>query len=112
MTIIYDRKEFQNRTKPVNDHLDLIGIVPDTLIGHFFLTRLSELMQYCSRHPQYHIMSILPHQVKVNRPVEAARFFVLAEGDADPELWYSPPFNQKNYEELKIHKFDRCQRLA
>ncbi len=104
--LAYDHKEFQNQTKPVNDHLDLCGIVPDTLIGYFFSTRLPELIQYCKTHPQYHIMSLLPNQVKVNRSVEAARLFILAEGDADPELWYSPPFDQKNFEDLEIYKFD------
>lgn len=101
MKIIYDHKEFQNRTKPINDHLDLSGIVPDTLIGHFFSARLPELIQYCKTHPQYHIISILPNQVKANRPVEAARLFVLAEGDADPGLWYS-----MSYEDLKIYEFN------
>jgi hypothetical protein len=106
MKIIYDYDEFHNRTKPICDHFDLDHIEPDSLIGHFFPSRLHELTQYCIDHPQYHIMSILPKQVKVNRPVEAARCYLLAEGDKDPDLWLSPPFNQESFESLQIYKFD------
>lgn len=106
MKIIYDYEEFINRTKPVRDHLELEDIVPDSLIGIFFPKRLPELMQYCKSHPQYHIMSVLPKQVKVNRAVESAGLYLLAEGDSDPDLWYGLPFNQEHYEELKIYEFD------
>ncbi len=112
MKIIYDYDEFHNRTKPIRDHFDLDDIFPDTLTGVFFPSRLKELIQYCTERPEYHIMSYLPKQVKVNRAVDAACFYLLGTGDADPDLWYSLRFNQEKFESLQIYKFSGSSRLT
>ena len=41
----------------------------------------------------------------VNRPVEAASCYILAQGDADPELIYSVSLNQNEFENLQVTKF-------
>lgn len=105
MTTIYNRKEFNARTKPITDHLGL-DIVSDTRLGIFLSHRLPELIQYCNKNPQYHIISVLPKSTtKINRPIEGAACYLLGEGDADPELIYSASMNQNQFETLQIYKF-------
>lgn len=98
--------EFRNRTKPIYDDFEL-DIKPDYGLAFFFPHRLDELKQYCLDHPQYHIMSMLQAVTKVNKPVSGARFYQLATGDADPDLWYRSPSGQIVLELSKIIKFDR-----
>lgn len=106
MKIIHDYIEFRKRTKPVRDDFD-IDIAPDMGLAVFLPHRLAELKQYCIDHPQYHIMSILPSVIKVNRPVPGARFYLLAIGDTDPDLWYCDSACQESYKYSEIRKFDR-----
>ena len=106
MKIIHDYIEFRKRTKPVCDDFDL-DIIPDYGLAFFFPQRLDELKQYCISHPQYHIMSMLPSAIKVNKPLPGARFYQLAEGDANPDLWYMDSACQEVYKYSEIRKFDR-----
>jgi hypothetical protein len=106
MKLIRDYIEFRNRTKPVCDDFYL-DIAPDIGLGFFFPSRLNELEQYCANRPQYHIMSMLPSAIKVNKPIPGARFYQLAEGDADPDLWYLDSACQEVYNYSETRKFDR-----
>lgn len=106
MKFVRDYIEFRKLTKPVRDDFDL-DISPDMELGIFFPHRLDELKQFCLSHPRYHIMSLLPPALKLNKPVASARFYLLAEGDADPDLWYRDPMNQDQFEDSEIRKFER-----
>lgn len=105
MKLIRDYIEFRSRTKPLRDDFDL-ELIPDMGLGTFFRHRLDELERYCAEHPQYHIMSILPCAINVNRPVPAARFYLLAEGDADANLWYCDSASQELFKYSEIDKFN------
>jgi hypothetical protein len=106
MKLIRDYIEFRKRTRPVRDGFDL-NIVPDFESGIFLANRLDELKLYCNNHPQYHIMSVLKSAVEVNAPVLAAHFYLLAEGDVNPDLYYTNTITQEQYENLKIREFNR-----
>ena len=106
MNFICDYIEFKDRTKPIRDAFDL-DIVPDIGLGFFFPDRLDELKQYCIDHPQYHIMSLLPLAMKANKVIPSALYYLLAEGDPDPDLWYRIPMSEEVLQSLEIFKFDR-----
>jgi hypothetical protein len=108
MKFMRDYIEFRKRTKPIRDDFDL-DIIPDDGLGRFLPNRLNELTQYCIDHPQYHIMSMMPSAVKVNRALPAARFYLLAEGDTDPDLWYCDSACQRVFIYSEIRKFDRSE---
>ena len=106
MKIIYDSQEFSDRTQLVRDHLDIFGIEPDTRLGYFFPHRLEELLQYCEQYPEFHIVSELKNGAgKINRPIENAAFYLLAEGDADPNLIGCRIKSQEQLETLQICEF-------
>ena len=111
MKLIRDYIEFRNRTKPVCDDFDL-DIAPDIGLGFFLPNRLNELKRYCATRPQYHIMSMLPSATKVNKLVPGACFYQLAEGDADPDLWYLDSACQAVSKFSEIRKIDRSQRFS
>jgi hypothetical protein len=106
MKVIRDYIEFRKRTKPIRDSFDL-DIVPDFELGIFFSDRFDELKHYCINNPQYHILSVLRSGVEVNAPVATAQFYLLAEGEVDPELCYTNPMTLEQSESLKIYEFNR-----
>lgn len=113
MKVIFDSQEFSDRTKPVQDEFDFIEIKPDTLLGHFLSHRLSELIAYCTKYPQFHIVSGLKYGAgKMNRPIDDAAFYLLAQGDANPSLIHSTIKHDKQFETLKICEFLSCSRLT
>jgi hypothetical protein len=105
MKFILDRKIFDARTKPIQDEFDL-NLAPDIGLGIFFPNRLKELETYCAEHPEYHIISILPASIKINKPVPNARFYRLAEGDADPDLYCCDAMSHALLQASKIREFD------
>ncbi len=104
--------DFRRRTVPLSvaewDYADL-DITPDDHVGIFNRNRLPELIDFCSRHPQYHIISFLNYSpvVRINAPIESAAFFMLGSGDKDPELMHIPKMKKESIEILKILEFDR-----
>jgi hypothetical protein len=58
-------------------------------------------------HAGYHILSVLRSGVEVNAPVATAQFYLLAEGEVDPELCYTNPMTLEQSESLKIYEFNR-----
>ena len=106
MKIIFDSQEFSERTQLVGDHLDFFGIEPDTRLGHFFPNRLDELLRYCEQYPEFHIVSELKNGAgKINRPIENAVFYLLAEGDADPNLICRRIRGREQLETLQICEY-------
>ncbi len=106
MKFIRDYIEFRSRTKPVRDDFDL-DLIPDLGLGLFLPHRLNELRQYCLNHPRYHIMSVMPLAIEVNKSLPAARFYQLAVGDSDPDIWYCDSGSQELSKISEIRKFDR-----
>lgn len=113
MKLIHDRKEFDDRTKPIYYHLYLDDIESDTRLGFFLAHRYEELLDYCKKNPQYHVISkIGRYTLTVNNAVKGAVFYMLGEGDPDPELMYCMSSTYKEFEELQIHKFNIDKRSA
>ncbi len=108
MKITNDPREFRLRAGLLMD-LDfaLLGITPTTQLGFFSRNRLAELLAYCRNNPEYHIVSFLQDApFKVNAVVEDAAFYMLGQGDSDPELMYAPKMNEELLFKLKVSKFD------
>lgn len=108
MKIINCPREFRIRTGFVMDlDFEFLDIVPSTRLGCFARSRLSELVDFCQNNPEYHIISHLRRvPIKVNAVVEAAAFYLLGEGDADPELMYVRKMSADALSKLHILKFD------
>lgn len=108
MKITNDLREFRLRAGPLMD-LDfaLLDITPTTQLGFFAHSRLAELLAFCRSNPEYHIISFLKQvPVKVNDVIDDAAFYMLAQGDSDPELMYVPRMNEMLLAKLKVSKFD------
>lgn len=108
MKIIHNYSEFKRLTAPLMD-LDfaLLDITPDFRLGMFGPKRLPELVTFCKNNPEYHIISSLRHvSVDVNAVVEPAAFYMLGQGDQDPELMLVPKMSKETAEQLRILKFD------
>jgi hypothetical protein len=85
----------------------LLDITPTTQLGFFSRTRLAELLAFCRSNPEYHIVSFLKHaQIKVNAVVEDAAFYMLGQGDSDPELMYVSRMDEDILAKLKILEFE------
>lgn len=108
MKIINDNSEFHRRTGLLLDlEFEPIDLIPNGLLGVFDRHRLPELMSFCNENPQYHVISFLKYApIKVNTAIHAAAFYMLGEGDNDPELMYMPQMDEVAREALRILKFD------
>ena len=84
---VLDLFEFSRRVAKLAD-LDFCGldIKPCHPLGRFLPNRLEELVEYCRANPQYHIVSYLGDFLYVNRYIDNAHFYFLAEGDDDRHL--------------------------
>ncbi len=108
MKIINDINEFHHRTGLIVDlEFESIDLIPNGLIGIFDQHRLSELMSFCNENPQYHVISFLKHApIKVNTAIHTAAFYMLGEGDNDPDLMCVPIMDKDTIIELKTLEFD------
>lgn len=88
MTKFIDYKLFVERTGMILDHQKLveIGLIPQTFLGTFCAKQLDELIEFCFKNPNYHIVSQLNANLLVNRISIGAKIFFLAEGDFDRRL--------------------------
>jgi len=90
---LVSHREFDERTIPIIDwEFDGIdGIEPDTISGRFSNGRFEELIEFCSKNPEFHIVSI-KNCTYFNKPVPGATSYRLAIGSCDPSLTYIIPF--------------------
>ena len=61
-------------------------IRPCCRIGYFYQHRYSELMDFCKKHPEYHVVSKLDNGSVFNKSLDYAYSYMLAEGDDGPQL--------------------------
>lgn len=107
MKILSDIEEFNRRTRPLMDvDFALIDIVPTTRLGFFSKGRLPELILFCQNNPEYHIMSTLKNTlIKVNTVIDMAAFYMLGQGERDPELMFLLYMDEKSLSRLKTLEF-------
>lgn len=102
--------DFRRRTDPLTDQeMDFasLGIAPDNQLGFFNPLRLSELVVFCEKNPEFHVISYLKHhRVRVNTVVNTAAFFRLGQGEKDPALMCIPRISKDVFDLLRIFKFD------
>jgi len=92
---------------------ELEGIKADSFSGKFFVSRKDELKRYCVANPRYHIISILrPAVITVNACVEKALFYMLGDGDKNPNLILLDTMKPDDLADLKIMEFDMEARFA
>lgn len=79
-------EEFNKRTGIIHDNRLLIQlIIPDWLVGEFLPERCKELIRFCKKHPEYHIISSRNLR-RYNRCMGNANGYYLGTGDPDPDL--------------------------
>jgi hypothetical protein len=88
---------------------DFLGleIEPSTPLGIFSRRRLPELLEFCKKNPEYHVISSISALVLFNRPVESAGLYLLGAGDADPDLACIYPMDLESVSRSKILEFER-----
>ena len=93
MEYITNSQNFSERTGIINDYDRLIdlGLVPDNMLGMFDGSMVDELRMFCNKHPEYHIVSVLTSNYKLNRCALGGVTFYLADGDSDKRLIYTAP---------------------
>lgn len=108
MKIIKDIREFRLRTGLLIDlEFEPIDLVPNGLTGVFNQNRLPELVDFCRENPVYHIISFIrPSPIRVNAPIQKAVFYMLGNGDNDPELMCVPSRSEKAIADLRDLEFD------
>ncbi len=78
--------EFWERTAILIDYeFEDVDIVPSTLYG-FQPYRLEELIEFCAKNPDYHIISIVNGFLYFNKVMENASEYRLGQGDSNPDL--------------------------
>ncbi len=78
--------EFWERTAIYVDYeFGDVPLIPDSVCG-FNADRLKELVKFCKKNKDYHIVSLVKGCLYFNKVVEAASTFHLAEGDSNPDL--------------------------
>ena len=106
MKIVHNYAEFFKRVKPLfYDDLENIGLFGSSAAGIFDNHRFTELTEFCSNNPKYHIISILEGGVEFNRPIDTKALYLLGLGDDDPELVYIAKISWKAFENLQVLKF-------
>jgi len=90
MTIFSDSKAFVERTGIVSDYQQIValGIIPDCILGSFYRSSVDDLRSFCNANPEFHIVSLLTANTKVNRFSPGGILFFLANGDPDKQLIY------------------------
>ncbi len=87
MILIQTVREFRQRAAILFDYeFESVGLAPDTLYGAFDPHRIVELMEFCRKNPDYHIVSLLHAALYFNRVMPNATGFYLGQGDSDPRL--------------------------
>lgn len=82
--------DFFDNTKMIFDFFRLrsMGLEPDSFLGTFFPNKMTEVLDFCSQHPDFHIVSAVAGGLLVNRYDARGTVFQLAEGDASPDYVY------------------------
>lgn len=103
-----DIREFQTRTGVFRFFtVPILDIQPDMIGGCFFYPRLGELIAYCAANSDLHIISCpggdgLP--CLFNRVIDEASFYLLGDGDKDPNLACVPLYDLAEYLDLQVTK--------
>jgi len=90
MKIVHKIREFYEITKPIRRWDEVIvDLKPDYQSSAFDNSRAEELITYCKKNPQFHIISI-KNDVYYNRFMAKADLFMIAEGDQSSIVIYIP----------------------
>ncbi len=91
------------------DDLSELGLKEFILRGIFPPQNSAELINFCKKNPEYHIVSYVNSNMKVNKYIPGASFYFLADGDPNPQLLYSTALSD---EELEIFELRIAQLAA
>jgi len=86
---IYSLREFDKIAAPIVDwEFDGVdGLEPDTISGFFYSDRYDELVDFCRKNSDFHVIS-LKNYIYYNRPIPGATLFRLGQGGADPSMFF------------------------
>lgn len=63
-----------------------LGLSPCGLLGEFTKKQVTQLLEFCTKNPDYHVVTLLNPNVYLNRYTLAGRIFRLANGDSDKSV--------------------------
>ena len=100
-----DLHAFFQRTGLIVNYKEIewLGFKLDNFTGLFWRRHLPELMEFCSRNEEYHIISLMPGVCYENCYNQKAKNFHLAKGDSNPHLVLNPFLHKQRdllYEEI------------
>ncbi|MBM4254147.1 MAG: hypothetical protein FJ146_19450 [Deltaproteobacteria bacterium] len=80
--------DFNRRIGLINNYYDLVslGLEGHDFSGCFMCDDLSQLIDFCREHRQYHIVTCDGPGRRVNRLIQGKDYYMLANGDRDPAL--------------------------
>jgi len=108
MRVIKDFKEFEELVQPVRFfELEDLDIVPTFPGGLFFKSRLEEMMNFCIKNPQYHVISNANPFLRFNKPISNVKVYMLGQGSNDPEIVFMFGDAKNFYVQLKHFEFLR-----
>lgn len=105
--VVRDYKEFLKLVEPLcfND-FESLNIEPTMPSGVFGYDRHYELVEFCRKNPEYHVISHLGSGVIVNKPLEKVTSYELGRGENNPDLVYIESASWEYYVCLKTIKFN------
>lgn len=87
MKVTHDHHEFYRTTGMIImlPRVKQLGLITDDVGATFWPNEMDDVLDFCAKNPQFHIVTYLGEGIFVNRYDERGLMFQLAEGDADPE---------------------------
>jgi len=67
-----------------------LDIEPSSVTGAFDPQRVAEMTQFCRKHPEYHIVSLIRDGSYLNGFSANGSSYYLANGDRNPNLAFNP----------------------
>ena len=66
--------------------LEELGFEVSNFSGHFMSSEVSRLVDFCRKHPRYHIITMTHIGIFENHYVPDKKVYLLADGDSNPSL--------------------------
>lgn len=102
---ILDYETFWTTVDPLlKFDLDEMGITPDTDLGFFLKKRFDELVEYCKKNPNCHVISMW-RGIKINTAIPNARSYMLGAGDPTPDLVWIRKYRKDHILAINLLKF-------
>lgn len=102
MILFTDYGEFFDEVGRVIDLNFLIseGLTPEDTACNFRANKIDALLDFCKKHPEYHIITMLTAETRVNKYIPGHNTYQLGNGNADENIYHSQKFCPKESAKL------------